>query len=353
MKNMKFIFTNTRISSRWLISALLLIFTLCSQLAVSQATVTYSTEAVPGGSILQSTSNLLYILKVVVGPGSPVEFTGFSLTTTGTYTRNDVGVFNLLMGTDASIANATRIGANSDFRNGSGETVSWIYGTNMNRVIALDANSTTYFFVQVTTTSSAGGGRTIGINGAANSLDIGFIRLNPGPVVVNNQSDRAGLQTFAHSFVTYSTEALPAGNAYQKTDHVFYILKIETGSGDVTFDNLSIQITGNYTSEDIGQFKLWRSNVPSLNGSPHRSADVSVTGNGETLSFSGSQTLGAKTTTYFLVTAEVKIHAIAGHTFGINGASNALDIHYSIDPVVSDNQENASDLQTITAPMVV
>jgi hypothetical protein len=352
---MKPLFTNVRLSASLFIPFWLLISVLLSQFATAQATVTYSTQTLPAGNIPQNATNLIYILKVVVHSELPVVINSVSIKTSGNYSGSDVNKFLLLHGLDASVESATRVGEILT-SNGAGETLIWKNGEGVNTSITLAANSTNYLFVQATTTIMATGGRTIGINGINNGLSVGYFSPIPDPVSINNQSDKAGLQTILAPAVTYSTEPVAGGSAPAGTDdQLVYILKVDGGNvGPAMFNNVSVKTTGTYSDSDIDQFTIYRNTSASMVGATNIGLDDYLTGTGETLNFTVSlESIPANETRYYLITAKVSVRSNDGKTFGINGADNALNISYINNPAITNNQTDAAALQTIIGPPVV
>lgn len=309
--------------------------------------ITYTTETLPSGDVLPGANNdVAYILKVVTSSTGSASFSKLDLQTSGTYSSSDVSQFKLLRNSTASLTGASEVGVDESVT-GHGETLSFSGSQ------TLEANSTTYFLVTANISAGATVGRTIGIDGTNNNLSVTYV--TPQPSITNNQSDLAGLRTIISPFLIYSTEPLSAGNvANGATNRTVYVLKVEMGNFETAqLNNLSLKTTGTYTSSDISQFKLWRNSTPSLTGATAVGTDESVTGNGETLSFAGSETLAAKSTTYFLITANVETNSTNGRTFGVNGADNSLIIGYlTPPPTITDNQSNVAGLQTITAQTV-
>lgn len=310
--------------------------------------ITYTTETSPLGNVLPGTDNdLTYILKVVTSTTGPASFSKLDLMTSGNYTSSDVSQFKLWRNSTASLTGASEVGVDESVT-GNGETLSFSSSQ------TLDANSTNYFLVTAKVKPGATSGRTIGINGANNNLSVAYLTPQPS-VITNSQSNKAGLRTIIPTFQIYSTEPLSAGSvANGTTDRMVYVLKVELGNSETAqLNNLALKTIGTYTSSDISHFKLWRNSTPSLTGATVVGTDDSITGNGETLSFSGSDTLAAKSTTYFLITANVELNSTNGRTFGVNGADNSLSITYlNTPPAITDNQTNVAGLQTIASQTV-
>ena len=181
--------------------------------------------------------------------------------------------------------------------------------------------------------------------------------MNTTPGLTNNQTDAAGLQTIFRPEVTYSTETVAAGNVLQGTNtHLLYILKLDVGAeAPVTINSLSINTTGNYTTDDISAFSLYRNTSPSMSGASNLTSDSNLSGAGETLTFStGSVNYSAGTTYYLLITANVKPGATAGRNFKIDGSANATVFSFvNTTPGKTDNQTDAAGLQTIGPPLPV
>lgn len=350
---MKPLFTHARLSVSLFVPFWFLIFTLFSHFTAAQATVTYSTETLPAGNIPQDATNLIYVLKVVANSGSPVVISKVSIKTSGSYTGPDISKFYLLHGPDASVSNAAPV-AEILTSNGAGETLVWDLLEGVNKAITLTANSTSYIFVQAITTTTATGGRTIGISGIDNGLSVSYS--SPAAVSIDNQSNRAGLQTILAPSVTYSTEPIAAANAPARTaEHLVYILKVEGGNvGTAMFNNVSLKTTGTYLQSDINQFNIFSNTSASMAGATPIGLDNFVTGAGETLNFVVPlESIPANSTRYYLITAKVSASASDGRTLGVNGADNALNMGYINNPTITNNQTNAAALQTITGPPIV
>lgn len=164
-------------------------------------------------------------------------------------------------------------------------------------------------------------------------------------------------QVVAQSTITLFTQTVDPGNVLQGTNnHLLYILKLDIGAAaPVNINSLTIKTSGDYTSDDISSFGLFRNTNPSLSGASGLTSDGSITGAGETLTFNtGSITYSAGTTYYLLITANVKPGATAGKNFKIDGsASQAAFSFVNTTPEVTDNQSDIAGLQTIGNPMPV
>lgn len=106
----------------------------------------------------------------------------------------------------------------------------------------------------------------------------------------------------------------------------FYVLRLEVGAAAaVTINTLSINTTGNYTSDDISAFTLYRNSSPAVTGASFLAQDGSVTstGTGENLVFNtGSVSYSAGTTYYLLIRANIRPGATTGRNFKIDGSAN-------------------------------
>lgn len=154
---MKSIFTTTTHLSRWFTSAFFIaLFTLVSQVAMSQ--VTYSTEVTPAGTIDRNTTGMIYTLKIDVGPAHAVTVSGISFKTKGTYTAGDIEKFDMTYNSPPTITNPILVASSNVTSTGSGETVSFAGATL--GTIKLEPNTTAYFFIRAGIAANA----TVGKN---------------------------------------------------------------------------------------------------------------------------------------------------------------------------------------------
>ena len=340
---MKNFFTNKRSPSGWLLSVWCTALLLISQLAIAQRSVTYTTEPLSAAGVPVGTSkHLIYKIKVVVGNQGGVTVGPVDIKTTGTYTSADISGFTLWYNTtNANLADAQLFQSAASV-NGAGELLQF-----RGRSIGLASPSTVYFFLTADVPLTATGGRTVGINGATDPLNIGYYYNLP--VVDNQQTNAAGLQTIVVPKVTYSTEIVPAGKATRdEIAHLLHTFKVEVGPLDIEITDVNIKTTGNYTAADISSFSLKRGN------SYYGPSSLTVTGNGETLSWRLPRSvLPANSVHYFEVRANITSTATEGRTFGIDGSAKTLQISYrNRTPIVTDNQTNVSGLQVIVIPKV-
>ncbi len=320
------------------------------QQVMAQGAITLSTQAVAAGNVLQGTdAHLFYIIKLDVTDAAAVTINSLTINTTGNYTTDDISAFTLYRNSTPSVTGASFL-AQDPTVTGAGETLTFNTGG-----VGYSAGTTYYLLIRANIRPGATAGRNFKIDGSANGAVFTFVNTTPG--VTNNQTDAAGLQTIFRPEFSFSTQAVAAGNVLQGTDaHLFYIIKLDvTEAAAVTINSLTINTTGNYTTDDISAFTLYRNSTPSVTGASFLAQDPTVTGAGESLTFNtGGVGYSAGTTYYLLIRANVRPGATAGRNFKIDGSANGAAFTFvNTTPGVTDNQTDAAGIQTIGSPMPV
>lgn len=149
--------------------------------------------------------------------------------------------------------------------------------------------------------------------------------------------------------VTLSTEPVAAANIYQgEANKLVYIVRMDVATESVTLTNFSMVTGGTYDVNDLTQFRLWRHTSASLSGATGLGFDTSLSGNGESVSFSVGSTFGVGTH-YLLLSVSLANAATDNNTVHMDGDVNPAMLTFSIAPNLTDNQSNGAGVQTIQA----
>ena len=309
---------------------------------------TVSTEALPASNVLQGSNNTpIYIVKIEATSGQ-LDFNSLKIKTLGTYTSTDVSYFQIFKGSTNSFASATYLGYHGFSITGSGQTITLGgYGE------SIPMGQARYYFITANISATGIDGRTIKVDGSANPLEI--VSSTTIPVIVNNQTDVAGVQTITAPKPTVSTEALPASNVLQgSTNNPIYIVKIVATSGPLVFSSLKIKTLGTYTASDVSYFQIFKGSTNLFASATYLGYHgFSITGSGQTITLGGyGETIPAGETRYYFITANISATGIDGRTIKVDGSANPLEIAGNTTPVIVNNQTDAAGIQTIVAPKV-
>ncbi|WAC13062.1 hypothetical protein [Dyadobacter pollutisoli] len=308
--------------------------------------VTYSTEALAAANVLQGTSNHPFYVLKLVSTSTAIQLNRVDVTTSGTYTSGDVNNYRLYINTVSDFSTATHTGNNISAVAGNGETIQFTgFGT-----VTIPAGETRYLFITATIKAASTDGHTIKVNGAANPVSVFYTGTTPA--VTNNQTDASGAQTIKAPSVTFGTETLASADVPLGTsNHPFYILKLEAIFTTVQPNRVDVTTSGTYTSGDVNNYRLYINTVNDFSTATHIGNNVTaVTGNGETIQFSGfgNVTILPGETRYFFVTATIKANATDGNTIKVDGSANPVNLFYAgTTPTVTNNQTDAAGTQTI------
>jgi HYR domain len=307
--------------------------------------VTYTTEPIAAANVLQGTqSALIYSLKIAATTHT-VSVGTMTFNITGNYTTADVGLFQVWTNTINTLTGATNTGSNYSNSTGTGE--SFFQGA----AATIPVGESRYFFLTAQIKQAAVDGHTIKVNGSANPVDVDYNSTNP--IITNDQTDIAGIQTIKAPLVTYSSETVPPLNVLQGTQKVLlYTLKLTSTSDPIATALMTFKTTGNYTNSDIGLMSIYINSTNSLTGATPNSTNYSTSiGTGETITLGAQATIPVGESRYFFIIAEIRPAGTNGRTIKINGAANPIEVIYNyVSPIITNNQTNIAGNQTIGTP---
>ncbi len=277
--------------------------------------VTITTQATPAaGTLSQGTNNNPIAAYLVNVANYSVTPTSFAFTTTGGYSNvTDITSLSLYSNSTNSILGATLI--QSIAAPASGGTVTFNSG------FTPLAIGNIYFIITANVGSCAVNSDAISITmGTANFANFTFTSASgtvteTGPV---NPAAAGNTQTIAAPFVTVAAYTYAAGNVSQSTtSNILAIYTITAGSVAVTPSSFVFTTAGSYTATtDFTNFQLYVNDNPNTASPFQTLTDATATpGPGGTItfnSFTGSSTIPANTTRYFVVTADVPSTGING-----------------------------------------
>ena len=139
-------------------------------------------------------------------------------------------------------------------------------------------------------------------------------------------------------------------NIAQGSDNnVVFRVFAQVSTADATLNQVSLRTTGTYASSDVkaNGFKLWYSTDNFLNAADTEIASVgSVSGNGETITFTGlSQSLLTSTFNFLFVTVDIDASATLSNTIQIDNTTIA-DFTFAV-PSNKTGTSNTGNLHTI------
>jgi hypothetical protein len=214
------------------------------------------------------------------------------------------------------------------------------------------AGASGYFIIVVNTDAAATTGNTVKVNGAANPVTFGYAT---SPTIVNNQTDIAGTQTILAAGVTLTTSAIAAANIAQGTiNNVVYAVKMDVTSLPVTVTSIQFTLTGTHDNNDLTVFHVYfNPTAPTVAGAAFMAANIPANfaaphSYNTTFTISGSQTIAAGASGYFIIVVNTDAAATTGNTVKVNGAANPVTFGYVTVPPVINNQTDAAGAQTIT-----
>ncbi len=309
---------------------------------------TVSTESLAASNVLQGTNNTqIYIVKIIATSG-PLVFSSLKIKTLGTYTPSDVGYFQIYKGLTNSFASATYLGYHGLSITGSGQIITLGGYTE-----TIPMGEARYYFITANISSTATDGHTIKVDGSANPTEV--VGYTTTPIIINNQTDIAGVQTITAPKPTVSTETSPASNVLQgSNNNPIYIVKIEATSEPLTFSSLKIKTLGTYTASDVSYFQIYKGSTNSFASATYLGYHgYSITGNGQIITLGGySETIPMGEARYYFITANISATGIDGHTIKVDGSANPLEIAGNTTPVIVNNQTDIAGAKTIVAPRV-
>ncbi|MBS1509591.1 MAG: T9SS type A sorting domain-containing protein [Bacteroidetes bacterium] len=305
------------------------------------ADVTLTTQTVAAANLSQSsTSNIVYVVKMDVTVAA-VTVNNIQFTLGGTYDNNDIP--NTVVWFNASTPSVTGatalVGATATF------AAPHAYSLAISQT--LNAGTSGYFIITVNLASAATSGNTIKVDGAANPVVFGF---TSSPVVVNNQSDLAGVQTILAASVNLSSVAVAASTIVQGTSNVVtYILKMDITNSSVQMSNVQFTLGGTYDNNDLSGVSVYSNTVPSFTGASFLGSGAPGFAAPHVYTISANQVMNAGTTSYILIIVSLSSTATAGNTIKVDGAANPVTPGFFTSPNITNNQTDAAGVQTITA----
>ncbi|MES2775146.1 MAG: T9SS type A sorting domain-containing protein [Bacteroidota bacterium] len=312
---------------------------------IQAATVDYSSVAVAGGNVSQSsTDNIAYIVKVDVGV-LPVTSGAIQFTLTGTHDANDLDNVRVYTNATPTLSGAVNRGSL-----GAGFVSPHTYSINYND-FSISAGNTLYFIITFDVNATGTSGNTIKINGVANPVTFTY---TTGPTITNNQTDVTGIKTIQVATVDYSSVAVAGGNVSQSsTDNIAYIVKVDVGVLPVTSGSIQFTLTGTHDANDLDNVRVHTNATPNLSGAVNRGSLGAGFVAPHTYSINYNDfSISAGTTLYFIITFDVNATGTSGNTIKINGVANPVTFTYTTGPTITNNQTDVTGIKTIQVATV-
>ncbi|MEP6681758.1 MAG: hypothetical protein ABJA35_00795, partial [Parafilimonas sp.] len=178
-----------------------LVITILSGKTFAAPKAVLTTSSIAASNINQGSTNLIVYavnMKVTV---TAVTVNNVKFTLSGTHDNSDLTYAYIYYNATAPvISGASYLG--SVAANFAGPHN---YSVNISKAMAV--NEEGYYIIAVSLTNTATDNRTIQINGATNPVVFGY---SAATTVVNNQTNKAGLQTIQAADITLSSSAVPA-----------------------------------------------------------------------------------------------------------------------------------------------
>jgi hypothetical protein len=309
----------------------------------SFADVTLTTQTVAAANLTQgSNDNIVYVVKMDVTV-APVTVNNIQFTLAGTYDNNDLtGAVLYFNPTTPSVSGGLALVGTTATAFAAPHTYN--LGFALSQTIA--ASSSGYFILVVNLAAGATPGNTIKVNGATNPVVFGF---TSSPVVVNNQTDLAGVQTISAGTVTLSSSPVAAANIAQgAASTIAYVVKMDVTIAPVTANNIQFTLGGTYDNNDLSTVGVYfNATAPTLSGA------INIVNFGvgfaspHTYSGGINQPIAAGGSGYFIIVFGLSATATPGNTIKIDGLANPVIFNFSTGPSVTNNQTDAAGVQTI------
>ncbi|MEO6315595.1 MAG: T9SS type A sorting domain-containing protein [Chitinophagaceae bacterium] len=335
----------TKVKNNWLgkPAILLLLFAFSSAaFNDAHADVTITTSPVTAGGVNQgSNNNLIYVAQVAVTT-NPVVVNNIQFTLGGTHDGSDLStVLAYYNSSSPDFAGSSFLGSAV-----AGFAAPHTYSINVSRSIT--AGSTGYFIIVANVNSGATDNNTIKINGATNPVVFGF---TTSPVVTNNQSDLAGLQTIQAADITVTTSPVTAAGINQgSNNNIIYIAQVAVATNPADVSNVQFTLSGTHDANDLSTVLVYfNSSSPSFAGSSFLGSALASFAAPHTYSINLSRNLPAGSTGYFIIVANVNSGATDNNTVKINGATNPVIFGFATSPNITNTQTDAAGTQTIQA----
>lgn len=291
-----------------------------------------------------SSKNHIYSLKIE-RPDGLVELQKVRFKTTGSYTNEDISSFELYYNTSNIIENAIKINTNSSISAGSGEIVSIDVLQDIYKSIS--PIQPIYLLIAASVKPKATVGHTIHVDTNPNSVVLNY---NNSPLVETIQVPTPGINTIIVSQTTINNFPLPAKNIFQDSKHnIIYSFEVTKNDGLVELSKLLIQVSGNYTLNDVESFSLYRGDNPN-NSVPTQYYSITSQGNGELVTFNFPEInyyFSEASSVRFHLAVNLKSNFTPGHTIFVNGASNPVTMVYFNQVNTTNLQTNISGVQTM------
>jgi len=302
--------------------------------------VTLSTLPVAASNIAQGSSNsIVYAVKMDV-TSSPVTVNSIQFTLTGTHDNNDLT--NVVVWFNAA---ASTVAGATPLVNVSGLFAApHLYTLIINQAIA--AGGSGYFIITVNPDAAATSGNTVKLNGAVNPVTFGF---STSPTITNNQTDAAGIQTILGAGITLTTSPVTAANIAQgSSNNIVYAVKMDVTTFPVAVNNIQFTLTGTHDNNDLTNVVVWfNAAAPSVSGATPLVNVSGLFAAPHIYSLSISQAIAAGGSGYFIITVTADAAATTGNTVKLNGAVNPVTFGFSTSPTITNNQTDATGIQTI------
>lgn len=292
-------------------------------------------------SIAQATTgNVLYTFQISVA-SSNATLTAVSMPNSGTYASGDFSNFKLLYkATNDGPSGATTLATISNPANSATQSF-----TSISQAISSDA--TGFFWI----TGDVAGGATVGHSLTVSAMAHTDLTFSASVNYGTDATTAGGAKTVSagtSAVALNSISTVSAGNiATNSTSDVIYNFSLAVTNVAGTLSAITITTSGDYTSSDLTNLKLWYN---SSNTFGSASAISTITPAGATTeSFASlSQSIGIGATGYFWITADVASGATAGHTIAVS-AMTGSNVSFSGSATVTPGTVNAGGTQTVVA----
>jgi len=309
----------------------------------SFADVTLTTQTVAAGNLIQnSNNNIVYVVKMDVTV-APVTVNNVQFTLAGTYDNNDLtGAALYFNPTTPSVTGAQALVGTTATTFAAPHTYN--LGFAINQTIA--AGSSGYFILVANLAAAATPGNTIKVNGATNPVVFGF---TSSPVVINNQTDLAGVQTIIGGAINLTSTPVAASNIAQgAANTIAYVVKMDVTGASVTANSMQFTLGGTYDNNDISAVSVFfNPTAPTLSGA-NNIVNFGVGFTSPHVYTGGiNQPIAAGSSGYFIITFSLSATATPGNTVKVDGLANPIVFGFTTGPSVTNNQTDAAGAQTI------
>ena len=316
---------------------------------IQAASVALSSTAVAASNLPQgSNTNIVYAVKMDVTT-LPVTVNYIQFTLSGTYNSTDLTQVKVYFNPTApTISGSTTMTiASAGFA--APHAYNLYFNYSGSQTIAAGASG--YFIIAVDVAAAGTNGNTVNVDGAANPVTFSYTN---SPTITNNQTNIAGTQTIQAAGVTLTTSPVAAGTIIQGTNNnIIYAVKMDVTTLAVVVNNIQFTLTGTHDNNDLTTLSVYYNpSAPNLTGASIMAGNIAATfaaphTYNTNFNYSGSQTIAAGASGYFIITANVDPTGTIGNTVKINGAANPVVFGFTTSPPVTNNQADIAGLQTI------